>query len=91
MVLNSDAPAIDKASAVKKKEKLIKQLAETKIYDQAIAHIALQRIPIDLDDGVKVNYPKFQDVEVSSEGKKAVKVNLLGKVYNVPMDRDTVF
>jgi type II restriction/modification system DNA methylase subunit YeeA len=80
MVLNSDAPASDKASAVKKKEKLIKQLAETQLYDQAIAHIALQRIPIDLDDGVKINYAKFQDVEVSSEGKKAVKVNLLAKI-----------
>lgn len=80
LVLTSDAPASDKASAVKKKEKLIKQLAETQLYDQAIAHIALQRIPIDLDDGVKVNYAKFQDVEVSSEGKKAVKVNLLAKI-----------
>ena len=81
MVLSSDAPASDKASALKKKEKLIKQLAETQIYDQAIAHIALQRIPIDLDDGVKVNYAKFQDVEVSSEGKKSVKVNLLAKIW----------
>jgi hypothetical protein len=80
LVLTSEAPASDKASAVKKKEKLIKQLAETQLYDQAIAHIALQRIPIDLDDGVKVNYAKFQDVEVSSEGKKAVKVNLLAKI-----------
>ena len=80
MVLSSDASAVDKATALKKKEKLVKQLAETKIYDQAIAHIALQRIPIDLDDGVKVNYAKFQDVEVSSEGKKSVKVNLLSKI-----------
>ena len=80
MVLSSDAPASDKASALKKKEKLIKQLAETQIYDQAIAHIALSRIPIDLDVGVKMNYAKFQDVEVSSEGKKAVKVNLLAKI-----------
>ncbi|HEY5556277.1 BREX-1 system adenine-specific DNA-methyltransferase PglX [Acetobacterium sp.] len=80
LVLNSDAPASDKASAVKKKEKLIKQLAETQTYDQAIAHIALQRIPIDLDDGVKMNYAKFQDVEVSSEGKKSIKVNLLAKI-----------
>jgi len=80
MVLNSNAPASDKASAVKKKEKLIKQVAETQTYDQAIAHIALQRISIDLDDGVKVNYAKFQDVEVSSEGKKSVQVNLLNKI-----------
>ncbi|MDP2844239.1 MAG: hypothetical protein Q8O06_11470, partial [Acetobacterium sp.] len=62
------------------KEKLIKQLAETRLYDQAIAHIALSRLAIDLDDGVKVNYAKFQDIEVASEGKKAVKVNLLAKI-----------
>ena len=80
VILASEAPAGEKAAAVKKKEKLIKQLAETRLYDQAIAHIALSRLAIDLDDGVKVNYAKFQDVEVASEGKKAVKVNLLAKV-----------
>ncbi|MDO9493336.1 BREX-1 system adenine-specific DNA-methyltransferase PglX [Acetobacterium sp.] len=80
VILGSEAPAAEKAAAVKKKEKLIKQLAETRLYDQAIAHIALSRLAIDLDDGVKVNYAKFQDVEVASEGKKAVKVNLLAKI-----------
>lgn len=80
VILASEASAGEKAAAVKKKEKLIKQLAETRLYDQAIAHIALSRLAIDLDDGVKVNYAKFQDVEVASEGKKAVKVNLLAKI-----------
>ena len=50
------------------------------IYDEAIAHIANQRIEIDLDDGVKVNYAKFQGVEVAQEGKKALKVDLLAKI-----------
>jgi hypothetical protein len=80
IILASEASTSEKAAAVKKKEKLIKQLAETRLYDQAIAHIALSRIPIDLDDGVKVNYAKFQEVEVASEGKKAVRVNLLAKI-----------
>lgn len=80
VILASEASAGEKAAAVKKKEKLIKQLAETRLYDQAIAHIALSRLAIDLDDGVKVNYAKFQDVEVASEGKKAVTVNLLAKI-----------
>lgn len=60
--------------------KLEKQLAEMKIYDEAIAHVANQRIEIDLDDGVKVNYAKFQGVEVAQEGKKALKVDLLAKI-----------
>ena len=49
-------------------------------YDEAIAHVANQRIEIDLDDGVKVNYAKFQGVEVAQEGKKALKVDLLAKI-----------
>ncbi len=35
---------------------------------------------LDLDDGVKVNYEKFQGIEVAQEGKKAVKVDLLAKM-----------
>lgn len=48
------------ASASKRKEKLQKQLKETKDYDAKVAHLALSRIDIDLDDGVKVNYEKVQ-------------------------------
>jgi len=47
-------------TAEKRKEKLIKQFKETKDYDAKIAHLALARIEIDLDDGVKVNYEKMQ-------------------------------
>lgn len=70
----------DATKARKHKENLEKKLAETRIYDQALAHIANKRIDIDLDDGVKVNYEKFQDVEVINEGSKTIKVNLLGKI-----------
>ena len=38
------------------------KLQEIKEYDEKIAHIANQRISIDLDDGVKVNYDKFKDI-----------------------------
>lgn len=48
------------SAANKRKEKLQKQLKETKDYDAQIAHIALSRIDIDMDDGVKVNYEKVQ-------------------------------
>jgi len=53
--------------ATKRKEKLVKQLKETKEYDEKIAHLALARIAIDLDDGVKVNYEK---VQTGTDGKK---------------------
>ena len=55
------------AAAEKRKDKLIKQLKETKNYDEKIAHLALTRIDIDLDDGVKVNYEK---VQTGTDGKK---------------------
>ena len=55
------------AQATKRKEKLVKQLKECKDYDDRLGHIALARIPIDLDDGVKDNYDK---VQTAPDGKK---------------------
>ena len=65
-VENSTNPR-DVSAATKRKEKLIKQLKETKEYDEKIAHLALARIDLDLDDGVKVNYEK---VQTGTEGNK---------------------
>jgi len=48
------------AAATKRKEKLQRQVKECREYDEKIAHLALARIEIDLDDGVKVNYRKVQ-------------------------------
>ena len=78
--LDNAASSSEKSKSTKSITKYTKQLAEMKIYDEAIAHIANQRIEIDLDDGVKVNYAKFQGVEVAQEGKKALKVDLLAKI-----------
>lgn len=78
--IDNAASASEKSKATKAVTKYTKQLAEMKIYDEAIAHVANQRIEIDLDDGVKVNYAKFQGVEVAQEGKKALKVDLLAKI-----------
>ena len=78
--IDNASSASEKSKATKAVTKYTKQLAEMKIYDEAIAHIANKRIEIDLDDGVKVNYAKFQGVEVAQEGKKALKVDLLAKL-----------
>lgn len=61
------------SNATKRKEKLQKQIKETKDYDAKIAHLALSRINIDLDDGVKVNYEKVQ----TADGKK---MQILAKI-----------
>lgn len=60
--------------ADKAKEKLQKQLKEAKDYDEKVAHLALSRIDIDLDDGVKVNYEK---VQTANDGKK---LDILAKI-----------
>ena len=70
----------EKAKAARLVRKYAKQLDEIHIYDEAAAHIANQRIGIDLDDGVKANYAKFQGIEVVREGKKASKVDLLARI-----------
>lgn len=66
MIANS-GNAREIAVAEKRKEKLTKQLKEAREYDEKIAHLAVARIGIDLDDGVKVNYEK---VQTGSDGKK---------------------
>lgn len=71
---------VDRAISTKKRDKYVKQLAEIKPYYQALSHVAMQRIEIDLDDGVKVNYAKFQGIEVGGDGEKKQTINLLAKI-----------
>ncbi|MFD1067999.1 BREX-1 system adenine-specific DNA-methyltransferase PglX [Oceanobacillus locisalsi] len=81
MMLDSDISKQEQTRLKKQKEKLQKQLLECQHYDQLIAHIANQKIDLDLDDGVKVNYAKFQNIEIpQGEGKKPIEGNLLAKI-----------
>lgn len=66
-IIENSNNAREVTATTKRKEKLVKQLKETKEYDEKIAHLALARISIDLDDGVKVNYEK---VQTGTDGKK---------------------
>lgn len=70
----------DKTTAKKKITKMAKQIEECREYDQIVAHLANEKISIDLDDGVKVNYAKFQGVKIINAKGKEVKMNLLGKI-----------
>ena len=60
--INHGDDARDIAKATKRRDKLQKQLKECQEYDEQISQPALDRIDIDLDDGVKVNYEKVQTV-----------------------------
>ena len=46
----------------KELDKVRAQLKELSEYEPKIHHLADERISIDLDDGVKVNYEKFKDI-----------------------------
>ena len=64
--LESDIAAAVSTSHRKKLETerttLIKQRQELQTFDEKLRHFADQRIELDLDDGVKVNYGKFGDL-----------------------------
>lgn len=80
--LEDDIPAASSTSHRKKLEKerdtLIKQREELQEFDEKLRHYADQRIELDLDDGVKVNYGKFGDLlaEVKSITGKKPKVEV---------------
>ena len=46
----------------KEQATLVKQQSELREFDEKLRHYADQRISLDLDDGVKVNYGKFGDL-----------------------------
>lgn len=61
--LNDALPTRERTAARKEAEKITKVLKECQAWEQdALLPLAQQRIELDLDDGVKVNYLKLQDV-----------------------------
>ena len=65
-MVDHSTSAREVAQATKRREKLQKQLKECREYDEKLAHLALSRIELDLDDGVKKNYRKIQ---TANDGK----------------------
>lgn len=59
---SEEAGRAQKVKMSKQLKKLEGQLKETGEFEERLHHLADQMIAIDLDDGVKQNYPKFQDV-----------------------------
>lgn len=62
-MMDHSGNAREVAAVSKRKDKLAKQLKECREYDEKISHLALSRIELDLDDGVKVNYRKLQTAQ----------------------------
>ncbi|MBE9064135.1 class I SAM-dependent DNA methyltransferase, partial [cf. Phormidesmis sp. LEGE 11477] len=58
--ISAAASNAEKARALKDIDKLNKQILELESYERDVLYpLATKQIEIDLDDGVKVNYPKF--------------------------------
>ncbi|WP_092090790.1 BREX-1 system adenine-specific DNA-methyltransferase PglX [Pisciglobus halotolerans] len=78
---DADASRQAKAAAQKTIENYLKDKEEIVQYAEVLDHIAQQQIELDLDDGVKVNYEKFQQIEViKDQAGKLTKQNLLEKI-----------
>lgn len=58
----SSASTSERVKLNKKLKTLQEQAMEIQTYEEKIHHLADQYISIDLDDGVKMNYAKFQEV-----------------------------
>ena len=61
----------------KERQALAAAYNEALEYGQVLDHMANQYISIDLDDGVKVNYAKFQGIELVTDSGAKVKKDLL--------------
>ena len=64
----------------RKRQDLAAAYNEAIEYGQVLDHMANQYISIDLDDGVKVNYAKFQGIEIVTDGGAKVKKDLLAAI-----------
>lgn len=79
--LNNNPTLSEKKELTKKQADLNAKILETNEYDEKVAHIADQRISIDLDDGVAVNYGKFsvknpktgKDESILANSKEIIK------------------
>ncbi len=58
----NEASGAERTKLLKRQNKLADQEKEIGIFEEKLHHLADQNISIDLDDGVKQNYPKFGDV-----------------------------
>jgi hypothetical protein len=68
LALREDVTAREKTIALKEIDRLELMIRDCKDYERTLFTIATQKITIDLDDGVKVNYLKFKEVLVPIKG-----------------------
>ena len=66
--VREDISSAEMNRARKESEQLRSKLMEVRDFEQRLVVMASRRITIDLDDGVRINYPKFGDLLVKIPG-----------------------
>ncbi|MEG1254458.1 BREX-1 system adenine-specific DNA-methyltransferase PglX [Clostridium sp.] len=72
--------AKEKSTAKKKSDRIKTQIEELIKYDQVVSHMANEKISLNIDNGIKENYDKFQNVKILNAAGKEGKMNLLFKI-----------
>lgn len=67
----------EKRKLDKRKSDLQAKYTEMQEYGLVLDHMANRYISINLDDGVKVNYAKFQGIEIVTDSNRKIKKDLL--------------
>ena len=68
-------------SLIKKKiDNLSSKIEELKCYYDVVSYFAEKNLALDLDDGIKSNYEKFQGINIIANNGEVVKMNLLSKI-----------
>ena len=80
VIIDGNVSAKEVARARKEREAYEAQLQELREYDLILKQLADQEIELDLDDGVKVNYAKFQEIPFKKDNGRSEKMNLFEKI-----------
>ena len=73
--INAVASTAHRKRLEKERTALVKQQPELREFDEKLRHYADQRIGLNLDDGVKVNYGKFGDLLAEVKAVTGAKAN----------------
>lgn len=77
---SADCSTKERALIKKKIDRISNQIVEVKNYNNIVSYFASKNIVIDLDDGIRNNYEKFQGINtIASTGEEA-KMSLFSKI-----------
>ncbi len=76
----SKAEGREQVRLEKERQKLVATYNEAIEYGQLLDHMANQYVELNFDDGVKVNYEKFQNIEMVTDSGNRIKKNLLAAI-----------